>query len=182
MDVTGGDPAQLTSNIYLCSRSDSDPDRWVGSRACGIDPYGKPICLSWPGLLAWTPGLAAAKDDLPSRLLLGGCLHLLAHTLIVPLDAAGSLTAAWHTSCCSTRRWTASRCRLRFCTPGFAASVCWPCLAESSAHPARPCRCPLLLASLPWSLPRVLSRARRCALSSHAPGCGPLLHLQNQQR
>lgn len=29
VDVTGGDPAQLTSNIYLCSRSDSDPDRRV---------------------------------------------------------------------------------------------------------------------------------------------------------
>ncbi|PRW58639.1 hypothetical protein C2E21_2984 [Chlorella sorokiniana] len=28
VDVTGGDPAQLTSNIYLCSRSDSDPDRF----------------------------------------------------------------------------------------------------------------------------------------------------------
>lgn len=27
VDVTGGQPAQLTSNIYLCSRSDSDPDR-----------------------------------------------------------------------------------------------------------------------------------------------------------
>lgn len=31
VDVTGGDPAQLTSNIYLCSRSDSDPERWAAA-------------------------------------------------------------------------------------------------------------------------------------------------------
>lgn len=30
-DVTGGDPAQLADNIYLCSRSDSDPDRQAAS-------------------------------------------------------------------------------------------------------------------------------------------------------
>ena len=28
-DVTGGDPANLTDSIYLCSRSDSDLERWV---------------------------------------------------------------------------------------------------------------------------------------------------------
>lgn len=26
-DVTGGDPAALTSDIHLCSRADSDPER-----------------------------------------------------------------------------------------------------------------------------------------------------------
>ena len=26
-DATGGDPAKLSDSIYVCSRSDSDPDR-----------------------------------------------------------------------------------------------------------------------------------------------------------
>ena len=30
-DVTGGDPAQLADDIYLCSRSDSEPDRQVAA-------------------------------------------------------------------------------------------------------------------------------------------------------
>lgn len=37
-DVTGGDPARLSGDVYLCSRQDSDEDRW------GSVPPGSLLC------------------------------------------------------------------------------------------------------------------------------------------
>lgn len=37
----GGDPAYMTDNIYLCSRSDLDEERWARAALCSCFPWEK---------------------------------------------------------------------------------------------------------------------------------------------